>query len=300
MRNLLLFLVCCVFLSACAAKNQQTPNFPDPHTKSIGYGETETDQYIYPIEFGQLSDPARNDDPTSLKNLLNVTVPKSKDKSKKSKIAFLRRNAIRDAAHLVALQTAITWQYSKFLDATQKYASVLDTVFNFAPLMMTQGQTMIMPPIMSKCGQSLRIEDYTTATTAQVTYEILSPAEFVSAVPDWRHYLMMQNFPEPAQPNPALLPRDKKELLIWRAAIRDGWQIGIAQAAEIYKTNISRLARDYRGITLYHLLTAQNLLTKTQLAQADLGIHVNNDKMHISQKVYRITSPSRFIPASKK
>ncbi len=310
MRNLSILF--CIFMmsaliSSCAAtgasgiktvtdnKKATDAKVPDARDESAaGYGQTQDDQYIYPVEFASLSLPPQKDEPELLRELLELKT-KADQKEKKSFLAFLRPNAIRDAAHLVSLQTAVSYRYDQLLTDTRKYAHVLDTAFNFAPLMMTQGETLIMPPVLTRSGQSLRIEDSHTATTSKTTYELLFPAKYISVVPDWHQYLMSQSFPEPEQPNPALLPRTNEERLIWRAAVRQGWAFGMEQAEEIYKTNISRMARDFRGITLYHLLTAQNLLSRAKTAKADMGIHINNNKMYIGQKVYRITSPSRFI-----
>ena len=45
---------------------------------------------------------------------------------------------------------------------------------------------------------------------------------------------------------------------------------------------------------LYHLLTAQHLLSRVETASADLGMHSSDNKLNIGQKVYRITAPSVF------
>ena len=64
------------------------------------------------------------------------------------------------------------------------------------------------------------------------------------------------------------------------------------------------MARSYRGVMLYHLLTAQHLLSRVNTASADLGMRQSDsNKLNIGQKVYRITAPSAFTvapPASRK
>ena len=61
------------------------------------------------------------------------------------------------------------------------------------------------------------------------------------------------------------------------------------------------MVRQYRGIMLYHLLTAQHLLSRVNTASADLGMKTsdNGGKLNIGQKVYRITAPSVFIVRNK-
>ena len=59
------------------------------------------------------------------------------------------------------------------------------------------------------------------------------------------------------------------------------------------------MVRSYRGAMLYHLLTAQHLLSRISTASYDLGMHTtdNGNKLNIGQRVYRITAPSSFTVA---
>ena len=81
--------------------------------------------------------------------------------------------------------------------------------------------------------------------------------------------------------------------------MREAWAQGLAEADQLYADNVSRMARSYRGVMLYHLLTAQHLLSRVNTASADLGMRQsdNGSKLNIGQRVYRITSPSAFTVA---
>jgi hypothetical protein len=137
-----------------------------------------------------------------------------------------------------------------------------------------------------------------TATAAATSYELLEPARYISVVPNWRTYLMVDDFPQPEKPNPAVLPRNSKERAIWQEAVRESWIMGVEQADQMFLDNVSRMVRDYRGIMLYHLLSAQSMMSRVSTASADLGVHIKDNKMHLAQKVYRITSPSEFTVPS--
>ena len=104
--------------------------------------------------------------------------------------------------------------------------------------------------------------------------------------------------PEPEKPNPAVMPKNDKERRIWRAAVREAWAQGLEEADQLFADNVARMARTYRGVMLYHLLTAQQLLSKVNTASAEVGMKTsdNGNKLHIGQKVYRITAPSAFLP----
>jgi len=210
----------------------------------------------------------------------------------------MRPAAIKEAAQLVTFQTAMTYRYKQLVAATEQHSSIMDPAFNFGPLLMTQGDALILPPVLTRAGASMRIESGETATTAQTSYELLAPARYVAAAPTWREVLMTDGFPEPEKPNPAVMPKNDKERLIWRAAVRKAWAQGLTEADHLYADNVSRMVRIYRGVMLYRLLAAQHLLSRVNTASAELGSKTTDggNKLHIGQKVYRITAPSSFIP----
>lgn len=265
-----------------------------PHDAS--YREDGSGQYL---TVHLSSDPAsgpRKGEPGELAELLEM---KGADTREKTAVQLMRPKAIREAARLVTFQTAMSWRYSQLVAETERYRAVMDTAFNFSPLMLTQGEALIMPPLLTRVGASMRIEDAGTATTSKTTYELLEPARYIAVVPNWREFLMADDFPAPEQPNPAVLPKNAEERAIWRTAVREAWAQGLAEADQLYADNVSRMARSYRGVMLYHLLTAQHLLSRVNTASSDLGMRQsdNGNKLNIGQKVYRITSPSAFTVA---
>jgi len=258
------------------------------------YGEDETTQYLaVDIPADKAAGP-RKGEPDELAELLELKGVRSKEEN--TAVRLMRPAAIREAAQLVTLQTAIAWRYKQLVAVTESHGAIMDTAFDFSPLVMTQDDALIMPPLLTRAGASMRIENGGTATAAETTYELLEPARYIATVPNWREFLMMDGFPEPEKPNPAVLPKNDEERAIWRAAVREAWAQGLAEADQLYADNVSRMARNYRGVMLYHLLTAQHLLSKVDTASADLGMHTSSDgnKLNIGQKVYRITAPSRF------
>ena len=266
-----------------------------PHDAS--YREDGSGQYLaVHIPADPASGP-RHGDPAELAGLLEMTGTATG--KEKTAVQLMRPKAIREAARLVTFQTAMSWRYGQLLEETERYSAIMDTAFNFAPLMLTQGEALIMPPQIARAGASMRIEDDATATAAKTTYELLEPARYVAVVPNWREFLMADDFPSPEEPNPALLPKNTEERAIWRAAVREAWAQGLAEADQLYTDNVSRMARSYRGVMLYHLLTAQHLLSRVNTASSDLGTRRsdNGNKLNIGQKVYRITAPSAFTVA---
>ncbi len=250
------------------------------------------------LEVNLPADPTsgpRDGDPAELAELLEM---KGSGGKEQSAVQLMRPRAIREAARLVTFQTAMSWRYGQLVAETERYSAIMDTAFNFGPLLLTQGEALILPPQITRAGASMRIEDGTTATAAKTTYEMLEPARYIAVVPNWREFLMADDFPAPEQPNPAVLPKNAEEQAIWRAAVREAWAQGLAEADQLYADNVSRMARSYRGVMLYHLLTAQHLLSRVNTASADLGTRTQGNKLNIGQKVYRITAPSAFTVSS--
>ena len=137
------------------------------------------------------ADPAsgpRHGDPAELAGLLKMTGTATG--KEKTAVQLMRPKAIREAARLITFQTAMSWRYGQLVAETERYSAVMDTAFNFAPLMLTQGEALIMPPLLTRAGASMRIEDNATATAAKTTYELLEPARYIAVVPNWREFLM--------------------------------------------------------------------------------------------------------------
>ena len=304
MKKLLLLGVLAFCLAGCAGKKAEpAPPVPMPpqtvekaearkETKpDVAYAEDADGQYLVVDVPADASVAPRRDEPREMAELLEMKGAGGKETA----VSLLRPKAIREAAQLVTFQTAIAYRYKQLLETTERYATVLDTAFNFSPLLMTEGAALIQPPVLTRSGASLRIEKPDAATSAESAYELLEPARFVAFAPHWREFLMVGAFPEPEKPNPAVLPKNDKERAIWRAAVREAWARGLTEADQLFADNVARMTRQYRGIMLYHLLTAQRLLSKVGSASSSLPLNASDTKLYIGQQVYRITAPSRFV-----
>ena len=314
-----LLLIAGIFLSGCVAKTSRSVTATQPAQALATAKASDTEPTVLmpplaevtktPLNGTTISVPqpnaspaTRTDDPEVLRDLLDMKGTTSKNNSA---VKALRPSAIREAAHMVTLQTAIAWRYGQLLDAVYQHSAIMDSAFNFAPLVMTQDDALILPPVLARAGASMRIEENNTATAASSTFELLQNAKYISVVPHWRTYLMADNFPQPEAPNPSVLPKNNEERAIWQEAVREAWAQGTEEADQLFADNVARMVRDYRGVMLYHLLTAQHLISEVKTAHADLGMNITNsgNRLNIGQRVFRITDPSAFVvpkPTSQK
>lgn len=317
LKAILLPLVVCTALAGCAGKREAAAlpapvppaveNAPAPAEDSrdrnaftphdATYHEDVAGQYLAVRIPAEPASGPRQGEPGELAALLEMKGDKD---TAVTAIHRMRPKAIREAAQLAAFQKAIAWRYDQLAKQTERYSSVMDAAFNFAPLLLTQGDALIMPPLIARSGASMRIEDGSTATVATATYALLAPARYIATVPHWREFLMMEAFPAPESPHPAVLPRDARERALWRAAVREAWARGLAEADQLYADNVARMARSYRGAMLYHLLTAQHLLSRIRTASSEVGMRTSGkgEMLNIGQRCYRITAPSAFTVAS--
>ena len=164
---------------ADAANSKDEAGKMSPYDAS--YGEDETVQYLAVDIPADLAAGPRKGEPGELAELLELKGVSSKENTA---VRLMRPAAIREAAQLVTFQTAIAWRYKQLVAATESHGAIMDTAFDFSPLVMTQGDALIMPPLLTRAGASMRIEKPETATAAETTYELLEPARYIATVPN--------------------------------------------------------------------------------------------------------------------
>ena len=212
------------------------------------------------------------------------------------KINPIRLEAIKETATELGARGALAWQSLHINQALNQATQHLDHVFNFNKLLIDND---VLPPVITESNNDLTLDNNDTIRLASKTYEIVSPARFVTTAPTWRTYLWM-DYKKPNLPSKTLFPKTQAEAEAWNYYLKQGWVSGIQQANEIFRENLDHLKRDYAGMVLYNDLLQQHMVSKPFVAKADLGITGNGDKIRINDKVLRITAPSQLQPDSAK
>lgn len=212
-------------------------------------------------------------------------LPKSHDNINKIRLA-----ALKEAATSLGAKGALAWRSNLINDTLNKDQAHLDSIFSFNQLILEHN---VLPPVLVESDNNMNVNDDTSIRLDSKTYRIIEQARFVTTPPTWRNYLLM-NFSAPDIPDKSLLPKTQEEAEAWDDFLKQGWEQGISQANDIFRSNLDRLKRDFLGMVLYKKLLAQHMVSAPYVAQSNLGVTGDKDEIHINDQVLRITSESEL------
>lgn len=204
----------------------------------------------------------------------------------------IRLEAVAQTAQAYGAQGGLAWRAAQLQLATQAKADNLDRIFRFDNLMLPNH---LIPPVLTQSKESIRLDDPSTIRLASHTYRILQAARFTTTPISWRNYINL-SYPTPEAPDSSLQPKNALEVDIWNDAIEQGWQQGIAQADAMYQDSLAHLKQDFVGMSLYHTLLAQHIVTPPFVATTKLGITGNKDQLRVGDQVLRIAATSELNP----
>lgn len=202
----------------------------------------------------------------------------------------MRDSAISSAASTLAAQKGLVWRTRVINRTLKQIASTLDSAYSFTPLMI---QGRVQPPVITQVRGSFRVKNNRTAVSSATTWRIIKPAKIVTQPPNWRQYLF-RHFKTTDNVNKALLPKNAHERKVWARAVARGWKSGVEQANRIFKRDLARLNRDYKGMARFHVLANENIVKVPYMATGKLGIVVNGKRLSVKQRIFRITQASHF------
>lgn len=208
----------------------------------------------------------------------------------------IRLAAIRQASMSLGARGGLAWEAHVINQSLESESVFIDQVFDFNLLLLEHN---VLPPVLTQSDRSLNLADNETLRIDEKTYQILNPARFVTAPPNWRNYLWL-HFQKPDIPDRSLLPQTRAEAQVWNHYLRQGWTNGIEQAQAIFSANLNRLKRDMLGMILYRILLAEHMVSAPFVAKAQLGVTGDTNQLRINDQVLRITAQSQLQTDSKK
>lgn len=200
-------------------------------------------------------------------------------------VSHIRLKALEDTAMSLAAQGGLSWASKHINEQLLKDRWYLETTYNFNGMMLSHG---VLPPVLVQGDNSLNLADPNTIRVADRTYKIIQQARFATTPPNWREYLWMA-YGKPELPPKFLLPRNKDEAKVWRAAVLLGWQKGVQQSVTIFQQSLARLKRDFQGMILYRKLLAEKMISAPYVSRTELGVTGDGTDMRVNDQVLRIT-----------
>ncbi|GAB0154509.1 type IV secretory system conjugative DNA transfer family protein [Marinobacterium sp. BA1] len=219
-------------------------------------------------------------------------------KTSSSDIRNLRRNAIEQEAFSIGAQAGLAWRYKgiEYILESNQIEPLLDRALDFNRVIT---QKNILLPVISEAKESFEMSsDGQTARSSQMTWEIIVNARITTTPPSWREYLY-QHAEAPTNAPSGLMPYDRGEQELWRMGICTGFQSGVEQANLIFTDRLTRLVRDYTGMLRFRTLAAQQVVSMPRIDEGRLGVSVQSDRVHVDDRIIRITDPVRFNNANQ-
>jgi defect-in-organelle-trafficking protein DotC len=213
----------------------------------------------------------------------------------KPDVPELRAKGVREAALSYGARGGLASRSYEINRDLEAQAASLDRTFSFRALALTApGGALVVPPTVTQATDAAAVSgDGQAASVARRVYRIVVPGKIALMEPNWRAYLV-RRWERPTLPPHGLRPRNRAELRIWETAVAEGWGEGRRQADSIFQTDVDRLSRDHVGMTLYHMLVQQGVITEFHIAEADRGITGGGNEMRVGDRSVRISVPARL------
>ena len=183
------------------------------------------------------------------------------------------------------------WEIAAMLE---RHAENLDAIYRFAPLMLTEAEFTVLPPVLAETRRAFRLErSGGQAARADRILRIVEPARLVSAAPDWRDWLA-RSWPEAVPPASVLFPRDGEERAGWRRLLAEGWAEGRELADHIFAADLDRLNRVFEGAVLWHRLHRAGMVSAPRVAIVESGVSGHERLMRLRAASAGIANGARF------
>jgi defect-in-organelle-trafficking protein DotC len=207
----------------------------------------------------------------------------------------IRGKAVEDAGLSIGAQSGLAYRAKDIDSALVRIDRTLDLLYDFNAIML---ENNVLPPVLQEGQELLNMPNSQALRLTDRTYRILAQARFVTTVPNWRQYLWL-DYHLPEKPHPSVLPKTDEERKIWQESVAKGWQKGMQQADNIFRTNQARLKQDYLGMVLYRKLLAQNIVSQPYVSKVELGITGDGNQINIDDRVLRIAALPALKPDSR-
>lgn len=171
-----------------------------------------------------------------------------------------------------------------------RYKRLLDSRYDFGRLMIQQ---YVVPPVITQIDKvqeaSGRLLYFSNSS-----FEIVKEARLSMAPPNWQNYLVLPIQPIAAPQGLSVETPDEEKA--WREGASIGWYAGITEARRGFTTGWNILNRDYGGMTRYHQLAKQGVVSLPNL-QTEIHkwrVTEGGTRAHKGEKTLRLVVSPKF------
>lgn len=238
-----------------------------------------------------------SDTPPTLEQVLAGGDRAAEVRELEAKIPSLRLEAIKAAALSYGTQAGFARRSFEIEKTIRARSEKLGQVYNFCGLMLDRN---VVPPVLVESRSSLQVTGSDVLRLSDATYQIAVQARFATACPTWQDYLIRSATYTIEGIDGVLAPRDDAERLFWRGQVAQGWTTGVQQADRVFQANLARLERDYKGMLLYRHLLTRHMVSKPFVAESNLGVTGDGNRIAINDRILRITALPQLEVRSEK
>lgn len=192
------------------------------------------------------------------------------------------------------------WKRGSMLQTVAKRTErSLDRIWTFNRLMMAKGR--VVPPVISKADDSLLLSD-DTINISNVVYIIKKQAYITTNPPSWEDYLLADSFypVNLSDIDKSTLPITKDDIAVWKRNVLEGFKDGVRDAELTMVFRLKSLREDFIGMTRYHILLEQGMITRPFTTVNNLGITGNNgSEMRVGERIIRLEVKPTLVQNTK-
>lgn len=254
------------------------------------------DYSLPPDIYNQLVSPSAYeakapDELSSLYQMRAARTDSERADAESGRLSGLRLNAVRQEALRQGATSGLSWRYTMILDQLEQNEGTLERVFNFAPF-LEDGRVLVPAVARTEAIQSFDDDGYTEVLAS---FTIREEARIVSVAPTFRDYLYREYQP-PSPPHPMLLPKNSEEQAAWKAAIMEGWELGVEQADQVFSDNLYQLQRAVEGRINYRAMLAMGYIEPASVQVTDVGVTFNGRTLNVGESFVQIKTEARYRP----
>jgi defect-in-organelle-trafficking protein DotC len=236
--------------------------------------------------------PAAPAQATNLERVLNLGPQQT---AAQAEVGYARQQILRESAVGLGARAGLADRSREILAVLDSRSAMLDKRFNFNFLVIGQG---VLPPSISESTAVVAVEESGEAMrTAAGIFRIDEPARFAMPTPTWRNWLYLGLDPG-AVTVPSLGsngPANPAEKSLWDQLVKEGYEIGRAQAQSAFELNLARLERTISGMARYYELWRRGVVTAPLVSTSkDVVVREDSKTIAVGTSLHRITRPADF------